>query len=108
MKRLLILMTLTIVGCAVKTTDPKPMQVMHPSRPNPVNMTPVVWRALVPQTKEDLTATNDYSYMCLDWSGYLTMGQNMQSMLRYIKDENALLCYYRKDLNEIQCTPASP
>lgn len=104
----IILVSLFLVGCittsSVKKVE-KPPQ-FHPGRPMPVQMMDVEWKLLTPTTHDNLINDGSaYSFMMLTWEDYLVMGQNMQNIIRGFKDYNSLLCYYRKDLKEVECVP---
>lgn len=80
------------------------IEQFHPARPLPIQMITPEWKMLTPSTVDSYIKDDEqYTYMAITWEDYLMMGQNMQSIIKYLKDNNVLLCYYRKDLKEPQC-----
>ena len=101
------LLLLCLLGCTSTPTPPIVVDtpIFHPPIPEPVKITPPKWVILTPSTKDVIIQEeNAYSYMCLSWEDYLVMGQNMQIIIHGFKEYHTLLCYYRKDLNEIECS----
>ena len=101
-----ILMVTCIAGCSFQQRDETKVideKTFHPSRPLPITLTTIKWDVINQKTYQDYVVNDASSYMCLKWEDYLTMGQNMQVILKNYKDQQALLCYYRKDLHEKEC-----
>lgn len=133
---IMMLILMFLVGCqTVAVPQEDPVQ-FHPPRPIPPTLSVPEWNVLTPATCSDKLGDNacytlqmcqnilikygisdfskcpdpatSYTYMALVWEDYLIMGQNMQVIIQAFKEYNALLCYYRDDLNELQCVPYKP
>lgn len=95
---LVLLFTLSITGCA-KTPEPvvkyeyievqKP--VYHPARPAAVHSYVPNWT--VKDGSVQMTYNESVRYRI--W---------LEQVLGYIKSQNLIICSYRKDLNEPECT----
>ena len=111
MKYICILFLILLTSCSFlkPKTVIEDLGTFHPARPVPISMISPEWKLVTPTTHNSIIKQGDaYSYMCLTWEDYLVLGQNMQSIKKYLKDDNALLCYYRKDLKEVECIPYLP
>lgn len=102
----IILISLLLTSCSwfKETFVVEDMKEFHPSRPMPINMIAPEWRLVTSITHDTIIKKDEaYTFMCLSWEDYLVMGQNMQNIIKNLKDNEALLCYYRKDLKEPVC-----
>lgn len=105
MKNIIICsLLICLCSCATPVVTQTEIPVFHPARPMPMNLIEPEFKLLVPKTRDTILVDN-YSLMCTTWEDYLVMGQNMQEITRITKDYETLLCYYRKDLNELNCMP---
>lgn len=78
----------------------------HPPRPDPVNLKDIHFKVLTYDTIQKVIEKEgvDTLYIALTWEDYLALGDNMNRLSAYIKGTNALLCYYRKDVDEVMCS----
>ncbi len=87
---------LLLVGC--ETTNTKLVDVgtitQHPPMPEPI-FCPKLERGSIESTEANPTLTPDAVF---------NMGSCQQEVLRYIKDAEATLCFYRGTLNETRCS----
>lgn len=77
----------------------------------PLSLKPIKWIVVSDKNINDLAAlvkNGRNTYVALTWQDYLSLGQNMQQIMVYIKSDRVLLCYYRKDLNEAKCKDVPP
>lgn len=117
-KLLIITLTLVISGCSLfggtKPIDPvqvetrvQPIPVFHPPLPEKVAWQEVEWKVLTPQImKEYLQDLEDgnaptYVWYGLTPEGYRALSENVGDIQRFIKQQNTLILYYRKNLKEI-------
>jgi hypothetical protein len=110
---IIALLALALTSCGafskIKIFDNREYKGVHPARPMPTSLIAPEWKVLTATTHDSLLSENSqYSYMCISWEDYLIMGQNMNNLGAFIKGQNALLCHYRKDLNEVECKPYAP
>lgn len=74
--------------------------------PMPLPIPSIKYEALTPEVTEkknkDVIAglERPYVYMGLSWQDYLTLGKYMQDIKSKFMEYNALLCHYRKELEE--------
>lgn len=109
MRILMLCLVVALSGCGL--FEEKPMMApeivkvkpFHPPMPRPMVLNDVQWETLTPTTSLEKLKEPDYSYMCLDWSDYLVLGQNMQTILAKFGEYEGVLCYYRADLAEVRC-----
>ena len=106
---LIILVTVLVLqlSACTPTTNNSPnidLSPIHSPRPDPINMSPVHWSFINYSNVNEKIKDNGETMVCLSWDDYLVMGQNMTSITRYLNDTNHLLCSYRKELNEVQCS----
>jgi hypothetical protein len=92
---LALALTLT-VGCATKPPEP-PVQretINHPALPKPINAYTFKWRVIT---------LEDGVYVGLPYDKSLDFRLMMEDTARYIRDSNAVMCFYRTELEEPQC-----
>lgn len=87
------------------------IRTLHPNRP-PALQPPTIKFEVV---TEQVTATwnkeieagkrPSYTLIALTWEDYLTLGAYFKDIGLTFDKYGALLCYYRKELNEEQCKP---
>lgn len=95
---------LFLSGCASTqhiAVDSKPVNpvVINPSPPTQLNLRPVVWMVLNKKGLEDLLKKSqgkDVVLFALSSKQYENLSLNMEDILRYIKDQKAIILYYRK------------
>lgn len=105
MKFICILLLTLLTSCGwMKQIVVEDLADFHPARPTPINMIAPEFKLVTPTTHDSIIKKGEaYTYMCTTWEDYLVMGQNMQNIIKNLKDNEALLCYYRKDLKEPVC-----
>ncbi|MNO96577.1 hypothetical protein D3C76_882530 [compost metagenome] len=92
-KALMVAAVLAMFGCS-STPDPS-----HPALPTPISPYTFHWKVLVQE---------DHVYVALTYDESLRLKVLMEDMTRYMRDSNAVMCFYRKDLNEYRCQEAPP
>lgn len=93
-KALMVACALVMVGCA---SDPEPLS--HPALPTPISPYTFHWKVIT---------LEDHVYVGLRYDESLRLKVLMEDMTRYMRDSNAVMCFYRKELNEIRCQEAPP
>lgn len=106
---------LSLSGC-FSSTPVKPVQVeyrtktvpvFHPPLPDGVSMGQVKWKVLTPAIMEeylrDLKAGKApvIVFYGITPKGYETLAGNIAELKRYIKQQKAIIMYYRKNLKEM-------
>lgn len=104
--------TLTMLAAAVllsgcnlfsRQPDPEPVQattiINHPRLPVPVSAYKVQWK-VIPQE-------NGKVYVALSYDDSLVMRAMLEDLMRYTRDANSVMCFYRKDLAEPRCVGVS-
>lgn len=88
-------------GCSLfeRQPDPEPVKpttvINHPRLPVPVSTYKVNWKVL-PQPDGKV-------YVALSYDDSLIMRAMMEDLVRYTRDSNSVMCFYRKDLHEPRC-----
>lgn len=85
---------LAMLGCA---TEPEPLS--HPALPAPISPYTFHWKVI---------PLEDHVYVGLRYDESLRLKVLMEDMTRYMRDSNAVMCFYRKELNEIRCQSVTP
>jgi hypothetical protein len=93
-KTLMVACVLAMVGC---THTPEPMS--HPTLPTPISPYTFHWKVI---------PLEDHVYVGLTYDESLRLKVLMEDMTRYMRDSNAVMCFYRKELNEYRCLEAPP
>ncbi|AHJ86809.1 outer membrane lipoprotein [Salmonella phage STP4-a] len=90
---LLIVSMALLIGCASKPEAvPKPL--IHPSWPEPISAWNGNWEVKV---------IDGEAWVGMPFAESQEMRIWLNDVSRYVKDANATICYYRKDLNEERC-----
>lgn len=96
----IILLSLMLTACAAKpiTIISEPKRIIHPELPAPIDPYKFDWRVVVLEDGKTVIVGLDYDDS-VDFKIFL------EDIKRYINQSNTILCSYRRDLNEPQCTP---
>lgn len=89
-------------GCTTKQPEPKPEPqavITHPALPSPVGKYVLHWK-VIPQ--------DDHVYVALPYDESLQLKTMIEDMLRYARESNSVMCYYRRDLKEQRCLTITP
>jgi hypothetical protein len=117
-KILVVIFALTLTGCSLfggtKSIPPvevekrvQPIPIFHPPLPEKVTWQEVKWKVLTPETiKEYLKDLEEGNAPVTAWyaltpESYRALSENVGDIQRYIKQQNALIVYYRENLVEI-------
>ena len=109
-KSLAILALLSLVGCSsvdpvnVSFTSTK-TSFIHPDKPSPMVLSPVLWNVLTDKNSADKLKANDVLF-CVPTDGYKNVAGNMTEFLRYLKSQNVIIDYYRNTIPNEIVTPA--
>lgn len=95
-KAVMIACALALFGCA---SEPVPEPISHPALPTPISPYTFHWKVI---------PLEDHVYVGLTYDESLRLKVLMEDMTRYMRDSNAVMCFYRKELNEIRCQEAPP
>ena len=91
MKGLLLASVLLLCGCSsVPVKEP----VYHPPMPEAVKSVGVDWK---------VENRDNKAYVMLSWEDSQKLRVYFEDIKRYLLETKAILCYYRKDLNEERC-----
>lgn len=97
---MIVLVLMLLSGCAsdpiTVVSDPK--RIIHPELPAPIDPYKFDWKVVVLEDGKTVIVGLDYDES-VDFKIFL------EDIKRYIKQSNTILCSYRRDLNEPQCTP---
>ncbi len=98
---IIIACTLSLFGCSLFQSKPEPEPVKpsvilnHPRLPTPVSTYKVNWKVM-PQEDGKV-------YVGLSYDDSLVMRAMLEDLVRYTRDANSVICFYRKDLHEPRC-----
>lgn len=83
-------------GCSLfQTIETKEDQVtLHPTLPRPISDLQIDWNVIEYESQ---------IYIATTYQEYLDYLQYQQDVIRYIKQINKTVCFYRKDLNDEIC-----
>lgn len=101
MKRIMKLMFLATVislyGCSthVPVSETEKPFTMHPTMPKPVTPRNVKF--------EVVAVEDEKPYVRMNMADYQKLGVYMEDVLRYVRNINGVVCFYRHDLNENFC-----
>lgn len=88
---------LFLAGCSaneVKSTGRGMDQIIHPDLPRPVDPYRFDWVVIEDQDKP---------YVALTFDDSLKFRQYLEDILRYIRDSNEVICYYREGQDDDIC-----
>lgn len=87
-----------LMGCGhTPVAPPEPKGVVtHPALPTPVGKYNLHWK-VIPQ--------DDHVYVALPYDESLVLKTMIEDMLRYTRESNSVMCYYRRELQEPRCAP---
>lgn len=100
-----------LVGCSnwnpTRTTRvyERPV-ILHPPKPDPANIRDVEWKVWNRESLEKVLEESDpndkkFSFFVLDAKNYENLSLNMQEIIRYIEEENAIIRYYQETIPSI-------
>lgn len=93
MKVVNLLGILALVGCTeFKETNPSDFSI-PPTDPTPISTKPVEFTVINNSTISNIDLANT-SWYALNAQGYENLAYNMQEILRYLKQQNAVVEYY--------------
>jgi hypothetical protein len=89
-----VLLTLLLLGCSTTSYVPQVVETVRiqPQTPSPIQTISIEWHVLTPDTTSDKFILNG-SYMSLSWQDYLTLGQYMKDINRFINQQNFVVGY---------------
>lgn len=93
-KTIMIACALAMFGCANE-----PPSMSHPALPAPISPYTFHWKVI---------PLEDHVYVGLTYDESLRLKVLMEDMTRYMRDSNAVMCFYRNELNEFRCQEAPP
>lgn len=93
-KTIMIACVLAMFGCSNKVPHDS-----HPALPDPISPYTFHWKVI---------PLEDHVYVGLTYDESLRLKVLMEDMTRYMRDSNAVMCFYRKELNEFRCQEAPP
>jgi len=95
-----LLILIVLAGCTNKPTSTEPIETPIPiiSAPSitPVNMKPVEFIVVTDNTLDKLKEKKVWYAISVD--SYENLATNLQDMLRYIKDQQAQIEYYKANV----------
>jgi hypothetical protein len=94
----------------------EPIRVFHPPLPDPVRLNDFEWKVLTIERMKQLVKDYDEGkaprvvYYAITPDGYEVLAENVALLKRYIKEQKAIIIYYRENLVEIYLpeAPAKP
>ena len=91
----MLVLCFSLYGCGT-TVNSEPTVTLHPDLPAPVDVRIYDWKIIEDDNKV---------YVGLKYQDYLDFAQDRQSILKYIRESNNVICFYRKgeDLNDSIC-----
>lgn len=97
---------LVLTGCPA-TVPPKlspAAPLSNPSLPVPVGKYVLNWKVITKKTP----ITDEHVYVGLTYDQSLQLKLMIEDQLRYIKDANSVMCFYRVPLKEQRCETIAP
>ena len=94
----LIVLMLLLPGCSSQLLVPQeipPVAKIHLPMPSPIKP---------PDIQFVIMKSGDKTYLGLGWQDYLTLGEFMLDVDEHIKAKTLLLCHYREELAESECS----
>lgn len=89
-----LVMVLIVQGCTVTKTEFIDKPIYHPSRPDPVKTFVPHWEVIV---------IDSNPFVGLSYTESIENRLWLERLLAYISKQNAIICSYRKELNEEIC-----
>lgn len=99
MKLVSVLMLLVfLVACTKPESLERPSVLLPPSSPEPIVTRSVEFKVINAQTLESID-TQSVSWYALNSKNYENLAYNMQEILRYLKQQQAVIEYYETTTN---------
>jgi hypothetical protein len=83
-----------LTGCPGTLPVAPPATISHPALPSPVGKYKLKWK-VIPQ--------GDHVYVALTYDESLQLKLMIEDLLRYSRESNSVMCYYRRELAEPRC-----
>jgi hypothetical protein len=106
---LLLVAALLISGCTparIPTrADVVEIKYIHPAPPAPLALRDIQWRVLNAEELEKYLEANregELALFALETRGYESLALNMQEIIRYIREQQAIINYYRRILPDAE------
>ena len=95
-KKLLFVLAACVMltGCPGTFPTAPPANLSHPALPGPVGKYNLHWK-VIPQ--------KDFVYVALTYDESLQLKLMIEDLLRYSRESNSVMCYYRRELAESRC-----
>lgn len=117
MKNLIIIaLVIFLAGCATFDKKPDPIvvetrsntiPVFHPPLPDKIDVEDVQWKVLTPEVMEEYLEAYKkgeapvWVFYGVTPEGYKSLAHDIAELKRYIKNQKAIIMYYRENINEM-------
>lgn len=87
------------------TTEPAPIQIMHPQLPQPIKLEDVTFRVVTAENHDSFLQSwkqrygEDFVFIAFSVKDYEAMAINLQEIRRYMNQQKEIILFYRKATN---------